>query len=164
DRAHFPEERRLSLTRRDAQLTSEDGESHVISLGEFAALYLSVWSNAIWGTEVTGARYAADPAKPGDNRAITWDEELPKDGLIVMPDVVYPDRIAGHLYVALTDEEQEKQQKAAADRQKNLRTGFKIIQDFRRTLPKVQRALANVSTYMILDDHDVTDDYFLNPM
>src|SRR5262249_9112358 len=115
DRAHFPEERRLSLTRRDAQLTSEDGESHVISLGEFAALYLSVWSNAIWGTEVTGARYAADPAKPGDNRAITWDEELPKDGLIVMPDVVYPDRIAGHLYVALTDEEQEKQQKAAAD-------------------------------------------------
>src|SRR5262249_44849724 len=92
DRAHFPEERRLSLTRRDAQLTSEDGESHVLSLGEFAALYLSVWSNAVWGTEVTGARYAADPAKPGDNRTFTWDEELPETGIIVMPEVEFPDR------------------------------------------------------------------------
>ena len=36
--------------------------------------------------------------------------------------------------------------------------------EFRKNLPKVQRALANVPTYMILDDHDVTDDYFLNPV
>ena len=36
--------------------------------------------------------------------------------------------------------------------------------EFRKNLPKVQRALANVATYMILDDHDVTDDYFLNPI
>ena len=28
----------------------------------------------------------------------------------------------------------------------------------------MQRALANVPTYMIFDDHDVTDDFFLNPM
>jgi hypothetical protein len=183
DRAHFPEERRLSLTRRDAQLTSEDGESHVISLGEFAALYLSVWSNAVWGTEVTGARYAADPAKPWDNRTFSWDEEFKwdeehpsKNGIIVMPDVVFPDRIAGHLYVApekpskppVTDAEKQKaaaeQQKAAVKRQKGLHKGFKILQEFRRSLPKVQRALANVPTYMMLDDHDVTDDYFLNPM
>jgi hypothetical protein len=168
DRAHFPEERRLSLTRRDAQLTSEDGESHVISLGEFAALYLSVWSNAVWGTEVTGARYAADPAKPGDNRTFTWDEELPETGIIVMPEVVFPDRIAGHFYVAPTEAPEpptvEQQEKAAAKRRKSLRKGFKILQEFRRTLPKVQRALANVPSYMMLDDHDVTDDYFLNPM
>ena len=168
DRAHFPEERRLSLTRRDAQLTSEDGESHVISLGEFAALYLSVWSNAVWVTEVTGARYAADPSKPGDNRTFTWDEELPETGIIVMPDVVFPDRIAGHLYVAPEEPPEpmtaEQQQKAAAKRQKSLRKGFKILQEFHQTLPKVQRALANVPTYMMLDDHDVTDDYFLNPM
>ena len=81
-----------------------------------------------------------------------------------MPDVVFPDRIAGHLYVALTDKQKKEQQEAAAKRPKSLRTGFKILQEFHRTLPKVQRALANVPTYMILDDHDVTDDYFLNPM
>ena len=26
-------------------------------------------------------------------------------------------------------------------------------------LPKVRRALANVATYMVFDDHDVTDDW-----
>ena len=64
DRLHFPEERRLSTTLRDAQFTSEDGESHMISLGEFAALYLSVWSNSLWGAEVTGAASPPTPARP----------------------------------------------------------------------------------------------------
>lgn len=32
-----------------------------------------------------------------------------------------------------------------------------------QTLPKVKRALANISTMMIFDDHDVTDDWNLNP-
>jgi hypothetical protein len=178
DRAHFPEERRLSLTRRDAQFTSEDGESHVISLGEFAALYLSVWSNALWGTEVPLARFAADPDKPGDNRVFFWDEVLPDKGVIVMPPVVFPDRIAGHLYVAPTWQSEtdqvkreKKRKKAEEERQEkealrpsDLRTFFAIMADFRKSLPKVQRVLANVPTYMMLDDHDVTDDYFLNPI
>lgn len=168
ERGSFPEERRLSTTRRDAQFTSEDGASHVISLGEFAALYLTVWSNAVWGTEVTGATYAANADSPGDHRAIAWDEELPDGGLIVMPDVGYPDRVAGHLYVAPGDESHAEKKlrkdKTPEKVQQSLRDGFKILQEFRRTLPKVQRALANVPTYMMLDDHDVTDDYFLNPM
>src|SRR2546421_8538407 len=36
------------------------------------------------------------------------------------------------------------------------------VDDFRKTLPEVRRALANVPTYMILDDHEVTDDWFMN--
>src|SRR4051812_12614677 len=32
---------------------------------------------------------------------------------------------------------------------------------FRSTLPKVCRALANTPTYMIFDDHDATDDWFM---
>ncbi|MGH8065263.1 MAG: hypothetical protein ACRERE_08505 [Candidatus Entotheonellia bacterium] len=32
------------------------------------------------------------------------------------------------------------------------------------TLPKVRRALANVPTYMMFDDHDVTDDWYPDPM
>jgi hypothetical protein len=168
DRAHFPEGRRLSTTIRDAQLTSEDGASHVISLGEFAALYLSVWSNALWGEEVTGARFAADPKKPEVNRTFKWTEDLPATGRIVLPEVEFPRRIAGQFYVApkeppkqLSDEEQAEKEE---ERRKAGLRGFRILQDFRQTLPEVQRALANVPTYMIMDDHDVTDDYFLNPM
>lgn len=33
---------------------------------------------------------------------------------------------------------------------------------YAENIPFVRRALANVATYMILDDHDVTDDWFLN--
>jgi hypothetical protein len=33
---------------------------------------------------------------------------------------------------------------------------------FFRTVPAARRALANVATYMVLDDHDVTDDFYMN--
>ena len=33
---------------------------------------------------------------------------------------------------------------------------------YAENLPFVRRALANVATYMVMDDHDVTDDWFLN--
>ncbi len=36
------------------------------------------------------------------------------------------------------------------------------IQEFARDLWQVRRALANVPTYMIFDDHDVSDDWYLN--
>lgn len=36
------------------------------------------------------------------------------------------------------------------------------LEDFRETLPQVRRALANIATYMICDDHDVTDDWYLD--
>jgi hypothetical protein len=38
------------------------------------------------------------------------------------------------------------------------------LKRFRDGLPFVRRALANVATYMILDDHDVTDDWNLNEL
>ena len=39
---------------------------------------------------------------------------------------------------------------------------LKLLEEFRATLPQVRRALANIPTYMICDDHDVTDDWFLD--
>jgi hypothetical protein len=36
------------------------------------------------------------------------------------------------------------------------------VAEFVRGLPRVRRALANVATYMIFDDHDVTDDWNLH--
>jgi hypothetical protein len=40
----------------------------------------------------------------------------------------------------------------------------RVIEEFRDGLPKVRRALANVATYMTFDDHEVTDDWNLNPV
>jgi hypothetical protein len=36
------------------------------------------------------------------------------------------------------------------------------LTEFVADIPRVRRALANVPTYMIFDDHDVTDDWFIN--
>ncbi|MGB1477141.1 MAG: alkaline phosphatase D family protein [Marinobacter salsuginis] len=38
------------------------------------------------------------------------------------------------------------------------------IDEFRRTLPRAARAMANVPVYMIFDDHDVTDDWNLSAL
>jgi hypothetical protein len=79
-----------------------------------------------------------------------------------MPPISFPERVAGHLYVV--PRKKPKPAKSVFEQQKSLREDFAILQEFHRTLPNVQRAMANVPTYMILDDHDVTDDYFLNPV
>ena len=92
----------------DAQLTSTDGDSHLLSLGEFAALYLSVWSAAVWGEEVIGAGWAPDASKPEQQEPLRWDRELPvlvkgkpETGAIVLTGVQFPKTIAGHLYESL---------------------------------------------------------------
>jgi hypothetical protein len=36
------------------------------------------------------------------------------------------------------------------------------LDEFQSTLPQVRRALANIATYMICDDHEITDDWFLD--
>jgi hypothetical protein len=48
DHPWFPAGRRLLQSIVDAQMTSTDGSSHLFALGEFASMYLSVWSNAVW--------------------------------------------------------------------------------------------------------------------
>ena len=166
----FPEGRRLQLTLRDAQFTSSDGDSHVMSLGEFAALYLSVWSPALWGTEVVRRPFAADATSSRQAQPFRWDQELPpyvegkpEEGAIVMPPIHFPKRVAGHLYVAPKGEPEAAEERGRQARGRCAEQ-FAILQEFHRNLPKVQRALANVPTYMIFDDHDVTDDYFLNPV
>ena len=48
DHPWFPPGRRFLQSVVDAQMTSTDGTSHLLAFGEFAAMYLSVWSNAVW--------------------------------------------------------------------------------------------------------------------
>ena len=152
DREHFPEGHRLDLTRISAQLTSEDGTSHLISLGEFAATYLCAWSNAGWVDGITGATLALDAQHPEVNQPLRWSDEVGPDALISLPPLVFPARAPRDTFV-----------KVKPISAKDMRRSHQTHREFLKGLPKVQRALANIPTYMMLDDHDVTDDYFLNP-
>jgi hypothetical protein len=48
-----------------------------------------------------------------------------------------------------------------ADARRRLRARIRDLDTARRALPRVRRVLANVPTYMVFDDHDVTDDWNL---
>lgn len=94
----------------------EKAKSHLLSLGEYLAMYLLVWS------------------------PILWVEEF--------PDI--PDRVLDAI---------------AEDKDKARKSWHKEVlslESFRIHLPRVRRVLANICTYTIFDDHDVSDDCYLN--
>jgi hypothetical protein len=128
DRAHFPPGQRLKLTLNTARMTSKDGHSHLIAFAEFCAMYLTVWSRAVWDEFPAKEIFTAD---------FTPSPET-KDLL----------------------SEQDK----AADRPGIYDREIAALIEFRRTLPKVRRALASIPTYMMFDDHEITDDWYLNPL
>lgn len=164
DRAHFPEGRRLDLTRNAAKFTSEDGTGHLISFGEFAATYLSAWSNAVWINDIPGATLTPDSvAAPSVTKQLQWSDEVAANGQITLPALVFPDRVPAELY---TDHYAKRLAELTKKEltPKRMRVLHRVHKEFLAGLPKVRRALANIPTYMILDDHDVTDDYFLSPM
>lgn len=87
--------------------TSVNAQNHLIGSAEIFAMYLLVWSDALWA-----------------------DINIDKDGI--------PPK-----YHAIFDKEHE------------------ALNGFVKQLPQVRRALAHIPTYMIFDDHDVTDDWNL---
>ena len=104
----------------DAGFTGDDRRSHLLSLGEFFAMYLFVWSDVLWTDTMPYTQFS-------DLMNVTLAQH---QGWPVPADVKngYEDRQVA-------------------------------VQTFRKTLPAVRRALANTPTYMILDDHEVTDDF-----
>ena len=83
--------RRRSIMLREAQMTTVDGESHLFSFGEFAAMYVMVWCNACWPLPdelADRARRACIPAgdaacRPvapdGRSRRVDWDKLKAED-------------------------------------------------------------------------------------
>jgi hypothetical protein len=116
----MPPGSRHDAVRNRAAFTTEEPENHLLSLREYACMYLFVWSDGL------------------------WPDELPLH-------VPYQTSSNAQL---LTAQQQREIQRYLS--------GVKQVQEFRQTLPQVRRALANIATYMIADDHDVTDDWYLD--
>jgi hypothetical protein len=170
DLTAFPAGRRQALVLRQAQMTTVDGESHLLAFGEFAALYAMVWSNACW------------PLTDAWPKVLDVFPQIHTTALSVPPDV--PGTLdwnklkATDIDSGATEDESYDECNGLEDaplaeclqamRRKTLeaRHAVKLGQmgAFYAVLPKVRRTLANVPTYMILDDHDATDDWNLNPV
>ena len=127
-----------------AGVTSEDeaAKSHLFGLGEFYAMYLFNFSPAPWPATLRGfaslfpaeaAEHAADLKRRAD-----WERDHADERTGVPPPI---------RHVAL----KERCDAEVAN-----------VTAFIASLAKVRRALANVPTYTILDDHEVADDWNIN--
>lgn len=134
DQINFPPRQRLKLILNNARMTSHDGHSHLMSLAEFCAMYLTVWSNACWPDTFPPVERFLPPFQT--------------------PAVLKP----------LLDTIAEGDTAAIEKRRQSYTSEVATLTQFRRTLPKVRRALANTPTYMVFDDHEITDDWYLNPI
>lgn len=102
---------RAKLATEAAKLTSGHADNHLMSFGEFAAMYVTAWNEALW------------PAR--------WPQASQ-----VVPD----GGAAGRLRRRYEDE-------------------LACLERTRAAVSAVRRVLANTPTYMVFDDHDVTDDW-----
>ncbi len=100
------------LKRHHSGLSSTEAGNHLLTFGEFAAMYIFVFGNA-----------------QGWQTATSWQ-----------------DIAAKHIPVA-------------ADKQAEYEQATLAVVEFGNNLSKVRRLLANIPSYMIFDDHDVTDDW-----
>jgi hypothetical protein len=114
--------RRARAVREMAHFTTATADNHLLTRGEYLAMYLFCWSDVLWPNTLPSAEavwQTFPEARPEDPRAheqelATWQVEA------------------------------------------------RELTDFRLKLPHVRRALANTPTYMVFDDHDVTDDWYLD--
>jgi hypothetical protein len=126
-----PAGKRGALAKHFAKFSDSDFHNHLISLGEYCAIYLFNWSDVLW-------------IKPTQN-----DTGLPEF------EDVYPNQ-EKHIKTLLESKDPQPTKLF-----KNYTEQVKQLSNFVSTLAQVRRALANVPTYMIFDDHDVTDDWFM---
>ncbi|MBD2778292.1 hypothetical protein [Iningainema tapete] len=95
---------------------SNIAKSHLLTFGEFCAMYLFAWCDVLW-------------VKPEDFP--TFDDVNPNAQRFAKGRSLFREEVG-------------------------------YLQEFLATLAQVRRALANVPTYMIFDDHEITDDLYLN--
>jgi hypothetical protein len=137
DTDRLPPLHRKRICSLDAKLTCNSGQSHVLSLAEYCGLYALCWSTSVW---------RAIPG-PDDFPDLSGIGPLHRSHL-----TDYETRLASH------PAEAEAKMRELRTRWANERQSALV---FRSALAKVARVLANVPTYMLFDDHEITDDWNL---
>ena len=109
-------------------------DQHLLSFGEYAAMYMFTYSDVLWPSRM-----------PSYEEIFKWTSGTPLPREEVETDLEGPETHVRKYWVFARFEGQEVR-----------------VQNFKADLPKVRRALANIATYMTFDDHDVTDDWYMN--
>jgi hypothetical protein len=115
----------------DAGFTSVDFLGQLVGLGEYLSMYLFVWSDVLWPAAPTTLPGYAEIEAFFSGRFDTVDAEVLHSEIFRLSE---------------------------ANRD-GVNTETARTADFGRTVKDVRRALANIPSYMIFDDHEITDDW-----
>ena len=134
----FPPQRRSLIVREKARFSTTESRNHLMGFGEFAAMYCAAWSSRVW--QALGDEFSMFVDFSPDNADTAAFLSKPEEELGGTIARWKNDPVHGLAEIA----KETKQ-----------------VQIYRDAVPKVARALANCITYMIWDDHEVTDDWNL---
>lgn len=121
-----------------ARLSSDAADCHLLGLGEFYAMYLMAWCDAV------------------------WPEALPDPVRLYPPSVVTGGAASAVLAPLDIPVTLVATAKGYLGDGSVWQTQANALLQVKAGLPAVRRALANVPTYMMMDDHEVTDDWNIN--
>ncbi|WP_205677351.1 hypothetical protein [Aquibacillus halophilus] len=115
------------------KFTSRNASNHLLTLGEYAAMYLLSWGPQLWEVAIDYGVFSTKPASE-------------------------------NFYFIFPNEKryQDERQKELNRHEDRFNEQLEDIHRFQETLFRVRRTLANTPTYMIFDDHDMTDDWNLS--
>lgn len=131
-------------------------QSHLLRFGEFCAMYLLAWSDALWPREPNSTKLElrSHQYRLGATEYVQYVEFFEKIPLISRP-AEYIGFIRAVKYLGKIDAFEHHIDEIWDD------TRDKAM-EYAGTVPYVRRLLANVATYTMFDDHEITDDWFLN--
>ncbi|WP_077213565.1 hypothetical protein [Bacillus dakarensis] len=116
------------------KFTSTNGHNHLLTFGEFAIMYLLTFSPVLW-----------DFAK--ENKLFpSFSKLLDND----------------QYYFIFDPDNRDEYEKELKKHESRFAEEKAELNQFHESVVKVQRLLANIPTYMIFDDHDITDDWNLS--
>ena len=113
-----------------ANFSTRKGDNHLITFGEYAAMYLFSWSPEIWD-------YIHE-----NELLLSFQQLLDRNKL--------------HLKM---DQHENSRKKELSKLEARYEEQMDNLRDFVVSLSPARRLMANTPTYMIFDDHDLTDDW-----
>jgi hypothetical protein len=140
--------------------TSESAASHLIGFGEWLAMYCIGWNPFLW--PILGVCDATDPTLDPDLKArLLVDARTAPGGAPIVLGRPTPEADAAAAVITPLYGVTPEAQKALQAQREAFLADKSILDDFRREVARMRRVLANVPTYMICDDHEVSDDWFM---
>ena len=133
----FPALRRQDAVRSLGSFTTTDGHSHLLTFGEFAAMYCVAFSPALWRALPAPADlFKPPPTDQAKTKVTLWESTY-----------------------GTTEKWKSEKDKAGRSRLMGVTDEAARVVAWRDAVPTVARVLANVPTYMMFDDHEITDDW-----